>query len=104
MRCKPCLAVMVKKSTCGNEGRVGVVSYWVSKGDTCPSGRPSTIDGWVVNGQFRARNQVGEIHERDWGLSPDDWLIPLPGGEGQDQTLAWAGRPALLEQVTRVDV
>lgn len=87
MRCKPGVPVMVIRSQMGNEGRVGVVSHWVNRGFETFNG-PADVNGWLVKGRFLY--DAVEIGE---GLFPDEWLKPLDGGEGPDETLAWKEVP-----------
>lgn len=86
MNCKPGMAVMVKRSLAGNEGRVGTVSQWTGSG-------LALWPGWLVIGRFKD----GLGFECESGVFPDEWLIPLPGGEGADETLTWKDVPAPIK-------
>lgn len=91
MNCKPGMVVMVKRSQAGNEGRVGTIVKWVERhAFTYPSGLVNRLAGWLVDGTFRG----GISGKEHWGVFPDEWLIPLPGGEGADESLTWAGKPS----------
>ncbi|GAB2471982.1 hypothetical protein GCM10027082_24370 [Comamonas humi] len=66
-------------------------SYW-----EIPTGR--LLDGWHV--AFPREVQWGQVHQPDMaaeGWYPDEWLKPLRGGDGEDETLHWA--PALVKEV-----
>lgn len=94
MRCKVGDLVMVIKSTCGNEGRVGTVVRWVRFAEPLCDRFMAGQAGWLVSGRFRTIYEDGTILDGDpTAVLPDEWLIPLRDKPGQDETLTWKEVP-----------
>jgi hypothetical protein len=94
MRCKPGMPVMVIRSACNNEGRVGTVDRWVPAGTRVDKDYVTSVSGWVVAGTFNARRlMTGRLDVVPFGVFPDASLKPLDGGDGVDEVLRYAGHP-----------
>lgn len=104
MNCKPGDLVMVIRSEVGNEGRFGTVRCRA----TADCGlHVYATDDWIVDGRFKTADEVAYTigghelcrfdvnqHEVSELPFPDAWLRPIRPDEGDDETLAWAGKPA----------
>ncbi len=81
----------------GYYGHFVTVLRWMPDGSqSLPDGYPCVGGGWLVekaSGFFDAPLERGGRRRTKHGVLEDKWLRPIRPGEGDDETLTWAGKP-----------
>lgn len=90
MNCKQGDLAVIVRSFCGNEGRIVRCLKFYGRG----AFKDGTVfdDIWIIDGRF-ARPDLKALRCGGDAAISDSWLRPIRPGDGEDETLTWAGKP-----------